>query len=389
MIIRFAAGLLCISLLIIPPLLGTPSGERPLDAENAPLAVRFADWIMSRWPDPTTMTTKGWEYNNGIVLHGIAGVFEKTGDHRYLDYIRRFVDSYLGESDTVDLGKDHNIDRIQPGVLLLFLYEQTGIEKYRRAADHVRRAFDKFPRNEEGGFWHKTRYPDEMWLDGIYMGQPFLVRYGQLFGDAPYCVETAISQISLIARHVQRPDGLLLHAWDGDRNAAWADSETGLAPEVWGRGMGWFAMALVDVLKYVPPDHPGADELLGILQRLAAGLKNAQDTATGLWYQVLDKGDRPDNWHETSATGMFVYALKVGVDEGYLETGYLEVAEKGWVGLKSKIARGPDGSPVLRDAVQGMGVQSAYSGYIDKERLHNSPHGLCAVLLAASRMEQF
>jgi unsaturated rhamnogalacturonyl hydrolase len=387
MVTKCAASSLCMAILMISLASGTLLAER--DAQRSSLAVEFADWIMSSWPDPTTMTTKGWEYNNGIILHGIAAVFEKTRDIRYLEYITRFVDSYLGDSDKVDLGKDHNIDRIQPGVLLLFLYEQTGKEKYRRAADHVRAAFDQFPKNDEGGFWHKTRYPAEMWLDGIYMGQPFLVRYGHLFGDGPSCVQTALFQITLITRHLQGPDGLLRHAWDGDRNAAWADPETGLAPEVWGRGAGWFAMALIDVLKYVPSEHPGAGELRGILQRLAVGLKKTQDPATGLWYQVLDKGERPDNWHETSATGMFVYALKVGVDEGYLDATYREVAEKGWAGLKLKISRGLDGSPVLTDAVQGMGVQSDYSGYVNKERLQNSPHGLCAVLLAASRMEHF
>jgi unsaturated rhamnogalacturonyl hydrolase len=386
--IRLAACLLCLAM-VFSPLLSTSETEGPPDAVSSTLAVRFSDWIMVRWPDPTTITTKGWEYNNGIILHGMASVYERTGDVRYLEYIRRFVDFYLSETDTVDLGALHNIDRIQPGVLLLFLYEQTGLEKYRRAADHVRRRYHEFPVNEAGGFWHKNHYPHEMWVDGIYMGQPFLVRYGHMFGDAAFCLETAAFQITLLARRAQRPDGLLLHAWDGDRDAAWAHPETGLAPEVWGRGVGWFAMALVDVLKYFPADHPGTEDLLGILQKLAEGLKNTQDPETGLWYQVLDKGERPDNWLETSATGMFVYAIKTACDEGYLDGNYRKVAEKGWAGLKSRISMDENGFPVLPDAVQGMGVQVEYAGYVNKERLQNSPHGLCAVLLAATRMELY
>jgi unsaturated rhamnogalacturonyl hydrolase len=387
--IRLAVGFLCLGILTFSALFGSLVGERRTGREDSSLAVQFADWIMLRWPDPTTITTKGWEYNNGIILQGLAKVFEKTGDVRYLNYIRHFVDFYLGDSDTVDLGAVHNIDRIQPGILLLFLYEHTGLEKYRRAADHVRRRYDQFPVNEAGGFWHKTHYPHQMWVDGIYMGQPFLVKYGHLFGDSPACLETAVFQITLLARHAQRSDGLLLHAWDGDRDAAWADPETGLSPEVWGRGVGWFAMALVDVLKYVPPDHPDAEELQLILRKLAGGLKSTQDAETGLWFQVLDKGERPDNWHETTATGMFVYALKVASEEGYVDSNYREVAEKGWEGLKSKIVTDPEGFPVLTDAVQGMGVQADYENYVNKQRLHNSPHGLCAVLLAATQMEFF
>jgi len=367
-------------LLTAPVLFGAPG--------DIPIAVRFADWIMATWPDPTMLTNKGWEYNNGIILHGISKVYEKNRDPRYLAYIKRFVDAYVKEDFTIDLGADHNIDTLQPGILVLFLYEQTGEEKYRKTAAYVRQAFDLIPKNAEGGFWHKKRYPDEMWVDGIYMGEPFLVKYGHLFGNDPACFETAVFQTTLCARHTQDPQtGLLRHAWDCDRNAAWADPQTGLSPEVWSRGMGWFAMALVDILEYLPVDHQGRQELLAMLQKVAAGLKATQDPATGLWYQVMDKGGQPDNWHETSGSGMFVYAIKAGMDAGNLDRDYRQVVNKAWDGLKSKVSYGADGAPVVSDAVEGMGVQVNYANYVNKKRLQNSPHGLCAILMAASQME--
>jgi unsaturated rhamnogalacturonyl hydrolase len=371
---------LILSLLAAPAVFGAPAEQ--------PIAVKFADWIIATWPDPTTLTTKGWEYNNGIILHGISKVYEKNRDPRYLAYIKRFVDAYVGEDGTVNLGPEYNIDTIQPSILLLFLYQETGGEKYRKAAEYVRRAFDSFPKNAEGGFWHKKKYPDEMWLDGIYMGEPFLVRYGRMFGNDPACFDTAVFQVTLAARHTQDPaTGLLRHAWDCDRNAAWADPQTGLSPEVWSRGMGWFAMALVDILNDLRADHQGRQELLTTLQKLAVGLKQTQDRASGLWYQVVDKGNLPDNWHETSGSGMFVYAIKAGMDAGYLPRDYREVANKAWTGLQTKVSFGADGAPVISDAVEGMGVQTDYANYVSRKRLQNSPHGLCAIMMAGSQME--
>ncbi len=355
-----------------------------------PAGVCFADWIVSSWPNIDAVTGKGWEYTNGIILQGMAAVYEKTGDPKYLDYIRRFVDSNINQEGSVSLGSDHNIDRIQPANLLLFLYEQTKDEKYRKAAAGVRAAFAKFPKTAEGGFWHKTRYPTEMWADGIYMAEPFVVRYAADFPPDGEAFDIAAFQVALIGEHALDPStGLVRHAWDSDRNALWADKTTGLSPEVWSRGMGWYAMALVDILRYLPGDHPGTPRLRALFQQVAKGIKDTQDPATGLWFQVLNKGKLADNWHETSGSGMFVYAIKTGVDRGYLDSSYLEVANRGWAGMKSKIKTTSDGSPVITDSVEGMGVQPDYAGYVGKRRVENLPHGLCAVMLASSVMDDF
>jgi unsaturated rhamnogalacturonyl hydrolase len=387
-------------------------------------APQLAEAIMARWPYPSSINEQGWEYNTGIVLYGLSVLYQRNGDARYLDYIRRWVDRYVDPEGHIDLGDVHNLDKIQPGMLLLFLYEETGDERYHAAAQEVVQWLSEFPRNAEGGFWHKDIYPQEMWVDGIYMAQPFLVRYAHLFGDddcgaslsgAPKfpdadsasrrgpeargtgapgakgsCIDTALFQTTLLAQHAQDPaTGLLRHGWDQDRNAAWADPATGLSPEAWSRGMGWYTMALVEMLQDLPPEHPGTRSLRAILQDAAGGLEQTQDPQTGLWYQVMDKGDRPDNWLETSGSAMFVYALATAVDRGYLDASYREVAEKGWVGLQTRIMFDANHMPEVTEAVEGMGVQRDYVAYVARRRLANSTHGLMAVLLASSVMERW
>jgi rhamnogalacturonyl hydrolase YesR len=355
--------------------------------------VRFADTVLARWPDPATIDPKknGWEYNTGIVLFGLSKIYESTHDRRYLDYIMRWVDGYVSEDGVLgwDQSRTHNLDYIQPGMLVLFLYEQTGLPKYRAAAKMVREAFDRVPKNADGGYWHKAVYPNEMWVDGIYMGQPFLVRYGALFDGAAFANETAVFQATLAARHCLDPrTGLLYHGWDQDRNASWADPKTGRSPVVWGRGMGWYVMALVDVLERLPAADPGYPKLLDLLRKNVAGLARVQDKKTGLWFQVLDKPGLAGNWIETSSSGMFVYAIRKAVRLKLVESSYRAVADRGWKGLQATFERDEAGAPVFTGAVQGMGVQNDVAGYLKIPRLKNSTHGLMAVQIAASEMER-
>ncbi|MFI5197501.1 MAG: glycoside hydrolase family 105 protein [Thermoanaerobaculia bacterium] len=356
-----------------------------------PLAVRLADSVLSRWPDPSGIGNRGWEYNSGIVLAGIAEVFRHTRDPHYLAYIRRYVDTYLRPDGSLDFGEDsggHNLDRFQPGVLVLFLYEETREGKYERAARWLRGRFDTFPRNALGGFWHKQKYPNEMWLDGIYMAEPFLVGYGLLFGEPKFCFETAVAQATLVGAHTRVPGtGLFRHAWDADCNAAWADPATGVSPEVWSRAMGWYVMALVDVLEKLPVDQPGRSKLRELLREAAGGIQRTQDPKTGLWFQVTDKPAQPGNWLETSASGMFVYALKRSVDRSDLGAGFLATANRGWTGLLSRVTEDSEGRPVVEGTVEGISVQKDFAGYVGRRRLANSPHGLCGLLLASSAME--
>lgn len=355
--------------------------------------MRFADAVMTRWPDPTSINSgSGFEYNDGIVLRGIEQVYRHTQDARYLAYIKKYLDAYVSSTGAVDIPAAHSFDNIQPAVLLPFVYQQAGGAKYQQGADTVRTRYDTIPRNADDGYWHKQTYPNQVWLDSLYMGQPFLARYGAVFGTCgSFCADTVVEQILLIAAHVRdTKTGLLYHAWDDSpagQKASWADATTGRSPIVWGRALGWYAMAIVDTLGDLPADHAGRAEMIDILAGIAAGLKATQDAATGLWYQVIDQGSKSDNWLESSCTGMFVYALKLGVARGYLDAGYLSVADAGWKGLKTKVTTDSNGLPTINGAVQGMGVQTNYAGYVNQKVLSNSPHGLCGILLAASEME--
>jgi unsaturated rhamnogalacturonyl hydrolase len=357
------------------------------------LAVRFANAVMSRWPDPNNISdATGFEYNHGIVLRGIEQVYRRTQDARYLAYIKKYIDEHIDGSGAVDIPSTHSFDTIEPSVLLPFLFQATGTAKYQTAADKVRARYDSIPRNADRGYWHKQQYPNQMWLDSIYMGEPFLARYAAVLGTCgSFCADTVAEQTLLLAEHVQdSTTGLLYHAWDDSpagQKAAWADATTGRSPVIWGRAMGWYAMALVDTLDDLPESHARRSDMLAVLTSLAAGIKRTQDAKTGLWYQVTDQGSKSDNWLETSASGMFVYALKVAVTRSYLDAGYLTVAQSGWQGLQTKVGSDGSGAPTISGAVQGMGVQTSYAGYISQSTLSNSPHGLCAILLAASEME--
>ncbi|HEY3350085.1 MAG TPA: glycoside hydrolase family 88 protein [Thermoanaerobaculia bacterium] len=372
-------------------LLLAPAPARGEPAANAPLAVRLADSVLARWPDPASISGKGWEYTNGIVLAGVAEVYRGTREPRFLAYVRRYVDSSMRADGSFDFGEDaagHNLDRIQPGVLVLFLWDETRDPKYEKAARWLRARFDAFPRNASGGFWHKKKYPNQMWLDGLYMAEPFLAGFGRRFGDGGFCFTTPAAQARLMAGHTRAGTaGLLRHAWDESRAAAWADPKTGMSPEAWGRAMGWYAMALVDVLAELPEGHPSRAGLRDLLAEAACGIRATQDPKTGLWFQVMDKGADPANWLETSASGMFVYALKRGADRGDLDASYLDVARKGWAGLLAQVSEDAAGRPVVVGAVEGMSVQPDFAGYVSKKRVPNLPHGLCALLLAGSAME--
>jgi unsaturated rhamnogalacturonyl hydrolase len=355
---------------------------------SSSLAVSFANMVLATWPDPRTLsgTTPAWEYNAGVVLHGIQQVYLRTQNPKYLAYIKQYVDDYVDDAGIVNMPDAHSFDNIQPAILLPFLWQQTGDTKYQLAALGIRTRFNTIPRNPDLGFWHKSIYPNQMWLDGIYMGEPFLSKYGATFDCDAFCDFTVVQQTTLIAEHVQDDAGLLYHAWDDTKEAGWANATTGVSPWIWGRGDGWFAMSLVDTLGDVPTGYAGRSTMLTILQQMAAGLKSTQDPTTGLWYEVVDQGTKAGNWTETSGSGMFVYALKVAMDRGYIDSSYQATVTLGWQGLKSEVT-GTATSPVINDAAAGLDPQATFAGYIDVARESNSTQGLCAVLLAASEME--
>src|SRR4029079_2681522 len=305
-------------------------------AQTKPISEQVAQTAMTAlWRDSGGYPAK-WTYDHGLVLKGIEQVWRNTHDKQYLEFIQRNMDHFVADDGSIrtDSLDDYNIDNVLPGRNLLFLYKLTGDEKYRKAAATLREQLKTHPRTSEGGFWHKKIYPSQMWLDGLYMGEPFYAEYAATFHEDTAFDDIA-KQFILMERH-SRDDktGLLYHGWDESKQQRWANPTTGRSPNLWVRAMRWYAMALVETLDYFPPKHPQRAELIAILNRLARAVAKYQDARSGLWYKVLDKRNGKRNYLESSAACMFVYALAKGVRNGYLHTGYMKIANDGYRGIQ-------------------------------------------------------
>ena len=350
------------------------------------------------WRDPARNESgypNRWTYEHGVVLKGIERVWQKTKKKEYLDFIQQNIDHFVADDGSIRTYSldNYNLDNILPGRSLLFLYKTTGNEKYRKAAALLREQLKTHPRTAEGGFWHKKIYPSQMWLDGLFMAEPFYAEYAATFHeDAAF--DDIAKQFILMERH-SRDDktGLLYHGWDESRKQRWADPATGHSPNFWARAMGWYAMALVETLDYFPQKHPQRAELIAILNRLAEGVVKYQDSRSGLWYQVMDRGGDKGNYLESSASCMFVYALAKGVRNGYLPASYMKTARDGYRGILKEFVKTDAGKFNLEGtvAVAGLGGNpyrdGSYEYYVGEKVVTNDPKGIGAFLLAATEME--
>jgi unsaturated rhamnogalacturonyl hydrolase len=371
------------------------------DRTVTPQAILLADQHMQRFPEPWLMRKSdgeyAWSYTHGLVLLGMEQLFKLSGNTAYADYIQTYADHFIdadGNIDTLRL-TEFNIDSINAGKVLFFLYERTGDTRYRRAMDKLRVQLQWQPRTHSGGFWHKLKYPWQIWLDGLYMGQPFYAQYESSFGDDPALYDDIVRQFVVIEKKTRdATTGLLYHAWDESRLQKWADPESGRSAGFWSRAMGWYAMAIVDTIEYLPQGHQGRDSLSKILSRLVDALIPFQDE-TGLWYQVPEQGARDGNWLEASASSMFVYAIAKGVRLGLLDDKYAAVAKKGYAGLlENIISTDADGTLHVNDICRSAGLggtpyrDGSYEYYVTTDRVRDDAHGLGAFLLAASEMAQ-
>lgn len=362
------------------------------------LSQQLALTAMTLWKDSFTLEgdkVAKWRYDQGVILKGVEGIWNATGEKQWFDYIRKSMDFYVREDGTIKGYKhdEFNIDHVNNGKQLLFLYRVTGKEKYRKAAELLRGQLREHPRTSEGGFWHKKIYTNQMWLDGLYMGQPFYAEYALLFHE-----DTAFNDIArqfiLMERYSRDPGtGLLYHGWDESRQQQWADKTTGRSPNVWGRSLGWYGMAMVDALDYFPAKHPGRDSIIRILNRFAKAVTSVQDASTGLWYDVPNKPAEPKNYFEASASSMLVYTLAKGVRNGYLPSTYLQNARKGYDGIVKRFIKKENGQVNLHGtvAVSGLGGKPYRDGsfeyYMSEPVIVNDPKGMGAFINAAVEME--
>jgi len=339
------------------------------------------DSTMKRYPNPADLGS--WGYAKALFLFGEYLVWKRTGDPRYLEYVKGWVDTHVDGQGNLD-HKTESLDSMMPGNLLLLLYQETKEEKYRLAAGQIRQRLDTYPRTADGGFWHANvaSRQHQLWGDGVFMSMPFLVRYGRLFGESSYANDEAAKQLIVYASHLHSPEGLLYHAYDESGESKWADADAHHSPEFWCRAMGWFGMTLVDVLDVLPArnDDPKRLQLLAILRDLVRGLAKYQDSQTGLWYQVVDKGGTPGNWLETSSSSMYSYVISLAVRRGYVDKSYDAVAKKGYTGVLTKVSLDADGMANISDICEGTNVADlAY--YFARKRNVNDFHGLGAFLI--------
>jgi unsaturated rhamnogalacturonyl hydrolase len=367
-------------------------------SDGRPWSVRMAESVMRRNP----RTHRRWDYTQGVVLGAVERVALATGDRAMLDYVGRNMERWItpeGGIQGYDMA-EYNIDEVSQGRLLFGMYERTADERYRRAADLLRQQLRTQPRTPEGGFWHKQIYPQQMWLDGLYMGEPFYAEYAAAF-DEPAVFDDVAKQFLLVARHTRDArTGLMYHAWDAARAQPWADTATGLSPHFWGRAMGWYMVGVVETLDHFPADHPDRAAIIQTLRDAAEAVARVQDPVTGLWWDVLDQPNRAGNYLEASASSMFVYALAKGARLGYLAPGYRQVADRGFGGLLSNLVReNADGTVSLINVVQVSGLggnprrdgsyrDGSYAYYVSEPVVTDDYKGVGPFILAALELER-
>jgi unsaturated rhamnogalacturonyl hydrolase len=365
-----------------------------------------ADAAITRWPDGRTAPASSpriWNYEFGTLLEGMDAVWLNAADPSYFNYIQKSVDTLLGPDGSIPTLKpeEHQLDNILLGRQLLLLYRVTRSQRYLIAAKFLSDQLAQQPREPSGGYWHKQRYPNQMWLDGLYMAEPFRAEYASI-SHRPEDFADITHQFVLMEQHSRDPKtGLLYHGWDESKQERWANKQTGNSSEFWARGMGWYMMALVDTLDYFPAGDPGRAQLLAILQRSAVAVARYQDAKTGLWFDVLNKPNEKGNYLESSAACMFVYAFAKGVRMGYLPQAFSPNAERGYKGILSHfVTAGPDITPgptsdgvSLSSTVKGSGLggdpyrDGTFAYYIGEKVATNDPKGIGAFLLASSEME--
>ncbi len=390
--------------LIIPLLLmmfcTEPLWSQEAKMNGLEMAVRMADSEIKQFPDPWTVDFNPkpvWNYTQGLIAQSMLQLEKVSQQKVYYNYAEKYALHFIDSSGAI-LGykpDEFNIDAVNSGKILFVLYQQTKDERYMKAIKLLRDQLKKQPRTQEGGFWHKLRYPNQMWLDGLYMGAPFYAQYAQLL-EEPDLFDDVVKQFLIVHKHTYDPTtGLNYHAWDEKRIQKWANPETGCSPNFWGRAEGWYAMALVDVLDFIPQDHSGRPRLIEILNQVAAGIRKYQDPATGLWYQVLDQGNREGNYLEASASSMFTCALLKAVRKGYISKEYKETAVKGYHGLVKNLVRvNKDGTISLTKccAVAGLGGEPYRSGtydyYIHETIRDNDPKGVGPFIMASLEYNQ-
>lgn len=336
------------------------------DKNNSPIvwAKKMADSDQKRNPNPVLLdfvTAPKWNYTHGLVTLANQELHNYTKEEKYWNYGLSFANQLIDKDGKILGGYElekYSLDLINSGKILFEIYKKTGEERYKTAMDVLHKQLETHPRNSDGGYWHKKNYPWQMWLDGVYMADPFSAQYGTVF-NVPKAIDDAILQVELIQKHtLDSKTGLNFHGYDEKRAQFWANKETGTSSHVWGRAQGWYCMALVDILDYIPMDHPKRKDFIKILEEVFTAVLKAQDPKTAVWWQVMDQPGRKGNYLESTCSTMFVYSFAKAYRNGYVDDKFLRSAKKGFNGiLKQFVKEDTDGTISITQccAVAGLG----------------------------------
>ncbi|MFQ9510196.1 MAG: glycoside hydrolase family 105 protein [Lachnospiraceae bacterium] len=347
-------------------------------------ACMACDTLMKKFA-PEDLPPKGrFHYHQGVFLSGMQKVYDICGDEKYFNYIKDWVNSIIWEDGSIHNYDKGQLDDIQPGILLYELYEKTQDERYKKALFELLPIIKNFPRNDEGGLWHKHIHPQQMWLDGIYMAGPISTKFASVFHQPEYFDLAAFQALLMVKKTKDTKTGLLYHAWDRDKTMPWANKETGLSPEFWGRSIGWVPVAVLEELDDLPLDHKDRDRLICLVTDLIKALILFQDNESGLWYQVVDKGGKEGNWLESSCTCLFVASICKAVKDGFLGEEYLVYAQKGYEGIINRLKYNENGVMIDNICV-GTGVGD-YKHYCNRPTCENDLHGAGAFILMCTEV---
>lgn len=337
-----------------------------------------------------------WNYIDGCMITGILELYEITGEARFLDFADRFLSGFIEEDGHIRTydPEEYSLDNVNPAKNLFTLYDLTGKEKYRKALELVRSQLRTMPRTPEGNFWHKLIYPNQVWLDGIYMALPFYMEYEKRF-DAQKDCEDICRQIANVEIRMRDPKtGLYYHGYDASRKMYWADPDTGCSPNFWLRAEGWFILGLVDVLEIMKdlPMQAESVHLQHMLLDLAKALAKYQDPS-GLWYQLIALPELEGNYLETSGTALISAALLKAVRLGFLPESFSAIGEKAFYGIVDhRLTKNADGTPCVTGIclVAGLGGEQHRDGsvayYLSEPVVQNDAKGVGPLLLAYTEM---
>ena len=353
----------------------------------------YTAWNIERARDgvPTN-----WNYIDGCMITALLAMADISGDERYFDFARHFIDAFVGEDGSICTFRPerHTLDDINEGRVLFPLYARTGLDKYRLGAQTLKRALDDQPRTAEGSFWHKQIYPNQVWLDGIYMAMPFLALYEKHFGHGDYA--DVVRQVRTVREHMRDGvTGLYYHGYDASRSAFWADPVTGLSKSFWLRSIGWFAVALADLTELLP-EGEDRNVMKDILADLTASVWNYHDPETSMYYQVPDRPGEAGNYLESSGSAMLAYAMLKGARLGALEPAWADRGQATFDGIGRRYLSFEDGQLNLGGIclVAGLGPEDnrrrdgTYAYYISEPVVRNDAKGVAPFVLCYTEVKR-